>query len=97
MNNLDEILEWLKIEGIEDEPNTIPSLLLASKMIIKQSTGVVPEDIQADPGAVELYKLVQKMIITDLYENRTGSKLNSLLIGLCAQLEVYKLVNGEIL
>lgn len=97
MNTLEEILEWLRIEGVEDEPNTLPSLLLASKMIIKQSTGVMPEDITNDPGAVELYKLVQKMIVTDLYENRNGSKLSSLLIGLCAQLEIYKLVNGEVL
>jgi len=94
VNSLEEILEWLRIEGVEDEPNTIPSLLLASKMIIKQSTGLMPEDITDDPEAVELYKLIQKMIVTDLYENRAGSKLNSLLIGLCAQLEVYKLAQG---
>ena len=92
MNSLEEIKEWVKTDG-EGEPNTLPSLLIASRMIIKQSTGVMPVDIK-DIEMKELYKLVQKMIITDLYENRAGSATNILVIGLCTQLEIYKLVNG---
>jgi len=95
MNSLEEIMEWIKFDGdIADEPNTIPALLIASRMIIKKSTGVIPKDVQDDPEALELYKLIQKMIITNLYENRSGSPLNTLIIGLCTSLQSYKLVGG---
>lgn len=93
MNTPNEIKEWLRIDGTDDD-NTIDSLLLASKAIIRQSTGVLPEDIQAIPEATELYNLIQKMIVADSYANREGSKMNQLLIGLCTQLEAYKLGGG---
>lgn len=96
MNSLVEIKEWLRIDSVDEDINTLPSLLIASKMIIKQSTGVTPEDVQVNPDALELYNLIQKMIITDLYENRNGSATNKLVIGLCVQLEAYKLVNGVV-
>lgn len=91
MNTLTEIKEWLRIDG-EDDDNTLSSLLLSSKFIIKQSTGVITEDVASNPEALELYKLVQKLIIAGLYENRDGdSKLNPLLISMSAQLESFKL------
>jgi uncharacterized phage protein (predicted DNA packaging) len=86
MNTLDEIKEWLRIDGDADNV-TLNSLLLASKSIIKQSTGVNPEDLTGNAEGIELYKLIQKMIVADSFENRSGSKLNTLLIGLCTQLQ----------
>lgn len=91
MNDISEIKQWLKIDG-DDDGLTLASLLIASKMIIKQSTGVLPEDVTENGDALELYKLIQKIIITDLYENRTGNqKMNPVLISLCTQLEAYNL------
>jgi uncharacterized phage protein (predicted DNA packaging) len=93
MNTLNEVKEWLRIDGGDDD-NTLTSLLLASKAIITNATGVISTDIQDNAEVVELYKLIQKMIVADTYTNREGSKLSQLVISLCAQLEVYKLV-GE--
>jgi uncharacterized phage protein (predicted DNA packaging) len=90
-DDLIEIKEWLRIDG-EDEDNTLSSLLASSRAIIKQGTGLIKEDIKPDDKDItELYKLAQKILITDLYENRTGSESNPGLISICMQLEVYKL------
>lgn len=88
---LEELQEWLRIDGAYDD-STLNSLLLTSKLLIKQSTSVTLDDVYNDPEALELYKTVQKLIITDLYENRDGSgKINPVKISLYAQLEAYKL------
>lgn len=87
---LNELKEWLKIDG-SDEDTTLSSLLLSSKFVIKQATGVTFEDLTSKPEAKELYKTIQKLIITDLYENRSGSgKLSPVVISFCKQLEIYK-------
>jgi uncharacterized phage protein (predicted DNA packaging) len=87
---LTELKEWLKIDGTEED-KTLSSLLLSSKFVIKQATGIKLEDIAADDEAKELYKTIQRMIITDIYENRGGSgKVSPVVISLCAQLEAYK-------
>lgn len=89
--DLTELKEWLKIDGI-DEDITLNALIKSSEIIIKQSTGVIPADVESDVNAQALYSLVQKLIITDLYENRDGSsKINPLLVSMYTQLEAYKL------
>lgn len=91
MEDLIELKEWLRIDYPDDDL-VLSSLLTASKFIIKQSTGIALEDVQTDSEALELYKTVQKIIITNLYENRDGSsKISPVLTGLYTQLEVYKL------
>jgi hypothetical protein len=88
------VKEWLRIDGNEEDL-TITSLLLASSFVIKQSTGVIEEDVSGDQEALELYRLIQRLIITDLYENRTGaSKPSPLIISLCMQLKAFKLQGG---
>lgn len=88
---LDEIKEWLRIDG-EDEDVTLSSLLSSSRMMIKQATGITVDDVENNQDAKELYKLVQKIIITNLYENRNGpEEINAGLISLYIQLEAYKM------
>lgn len=91
MNTVAELQEWIVLEGNE---TTLNSLLVASRMIIKKTTGVTPADVTGNAEATELYKLVQKMIVADNFENRLGSNNSQLLIGYCSQLQSYKLV-GE--
>lgn len=88
---INELKEWLRIDG-NDEDATLTGLISSSEILIKQSTGVNPEDVAADTNAQDLYKLLQKIIIADLYENRLGSsKINPITVSLYAQLEAYKL------
>lgn len=88
---LSELKGWLRIDGT-DEDITLNAMMNASEKVIEQSTGVLPADVSTDAKAQALYNLVQKIIITDLYENRDGSgKLNPVLISMYAQLEAYKL------
>lgn len=96
MSDLEELKEWLRIDGNEEDA-TLSSLLLSSKFVIKQSTGVTLENVQNDPEALELYKLIQRLLITDLYENRSGSqKTNPVVISLNIQLKAYKLSGGDL-
>lgn len=90
-NSLDELKIWLRVDGNDDD-TALKSLISASRVIIKQSTGVELADVQNDPDALEFYKTVQKMVITDLYENRSGASINPVMISMYAQLEAYKLV-----
>lgn len=86
-----ELKEWLRITWDYEDDNTLKPLLSASEMIIEQATGVKSDDL-TDEKAKSLYNLIQKMIITDLYENRTGgNKDNPGLTSLYMQLESYKL------
>jgi hypothetical protein len=89
--DLVELKEWLRVD--EGEDTTLFSLLASSRAIIKQATGLTKEKIKAeDADILELYKLAQKILITDIYENRTGSeKINPGLISLYVQLESYKI------
>lgn len=91
MNTLVELQEWIVLDGDE---GILSDLILASRMTIKKTTGVTKADVEGDPEATALYKLVQKMIVADAYENRLGSNNNQLLIGYSSQLASYKLV-GE--
>ncbi|MBB6218188.1 putative phage protein (predicted DNA packaging) [Anaerosolibacter carboniphilus] len=96
MDELEELKEWLRIDGEEDD-NMIQSLQLSSKLLIKQFTGAKREDVEGNSEALELYKLVQRLIVTDLYENRAGSnKMSPVLISLCTQLGAYKLQGGTV-
>jgi hypothetical protein len=89
---LNKVKEWLRIDGT-DEDTILSSLILSSRFIIKQSTGVKFEDLSGKSDAIEVYRTIQRLIITDLYENRSGSgKLSPVVISLCKQLEIYKTV-----
>lgn len=88
---IDELKEWLRIDDDSEDTTTLPSLISTSQLLIKQSTGVEFTDVQDNPDAINLYKTLQKFIITDLYENRAGSSFNPLIINLYSQLEAYKL------
>lgn len=88
--NTNELNEWLRIDNSDDE-NTLNSLIQASTLIIEQSTGVTLADVSDNQQAEELYKTLQKFIITDLYENREGGNISPAIVSLYAQLEAYKL------
>lgn len=92
---LEELKEWLRVDG-NDEDVTLNALIKSSEFIIKQASGVESDDLISDTQAAELYKLVQKLIITDLYENRIGStQTNPMVISFCTQLEAFKLTGGD--
>lgn len=88
---LDEVKEWIKSDNDEEDTNTLPGLISTSNIMIKQSTGVTWDDVQDNKDACNLYKTLQKYIITDLYFNRIGTNISPLVISLYAQLEAYKL------
>lgn len=88
--SLDEVKEWIKSDSDAEDTNTLPGLISTSKIMIKQSTGVTWDDVQNDNDACNLYKTLQKYIITDLYFNQSG-KISQLIASLYIQLEAYKL------
>jgi len=89
MVSLLEVKNWLKVDH-DDDDNLIESLISVSKILIKQKTGVQETHIIGNKEATELYKLVQNLLITDLYENRGGlPKISSTLISLLIQLEAF--------
>ncbi|HDK7165937.1 TPA: phage gp6-like head-tail connector protein [Clostridium botulinum] len=65
---LDELKEYLRVEG-EDEDTTLSSLLLAAKSYIKNGTGLEEDMIKSDE-IKELYNLCLKILISHWYENR---------------------------
>lgn len=87
--DLANLKEWLRIDG-EDEDATLSSLLSASSLIIKQATGIVAADVKDNQEALNLYELVQKMLITNLYEGADKDTTPGL-TSLYMQLEAYKL------
>lgn len=95
---LDELKEWIRIDGDDEDLRTLSPLIIAGKSIIKESTGLEWNDVKDNEEAAELYKLTQKIIISGLYENRAGAdKQSSYVISLCTQLEAYKLKqSGEL-
>lgn len=96
MVNLDEMKEWLRIFHDEDDSLVI-GLILSSIPIIKTATGVSKEFIEScnDETFIDLYKMVQKILITDLYNER--DRENQALTSYYIQLELaYKrLLNNE--
>lgn len=64
---LDEIKLYLRVED-QEEDQLIESLLKYSIEEIQNSTGATIEKY----GELETYKLLQKIIITDRYENRSS-------------------------
>ncbi|MDV3428355.1 MAG: head-tail connector protein [Bacillota bacterium] len=88
---LPELKEWLRITWDNEDTNILQPLMSASEMIIEQATGVKSDNL-TDEKAKSLYNLIQKIVITDLYENRAGgNKDNPGLTSLYMQLESYKL------
>jgi hypothetical protein len=90
MIDLIELREWIR-EDEEDEERTLSSLISASRMMIKQATGITPDDVVSNPDAAALYELAQKIIINNHYENRGGAGDTPGLISIYVQLEAYKL------
>lgn len=71
MIELCEMKEWLRIFHDEDD-NLVNSLILTSISIIKSATGITKDYILSceDDEIIDLYKMVQKIIVTDLYNER---------------------------
>lgn len=96
MINLDETKEWLRIFHEEDD-NLVESLILSSISIIKSATGVSKEFIESCTyeSFIDLYKMVQRILITDLYNERDTE--NKALTSHYIQLELaYKeILNNE--
>lgn len=76
--DLDEIKLWLKLEvEYVEEDSLLNSLLVYSVEEIKNSTGKLNTDIVngVAMGEIETYKLIQKLIVCDLYQNRGSQDL----------------------
>nr|WP_269206227.1 head-tail connector protein [Clostridium botulinum] len=90
---LTELKEWIKVDENYDD-NILNSLIITSRALIQRSTGVEIDNVKDNPEALELYKTLQKIIIADLYDNRTSSgKVSPLAISLYTQLGSYKFSN----
>lgn len=96
MIELNEMKEWLRIFHDEDD-NLVNSLISSSISIIKSATGITKEYIQScnDGTLTDLYKMVQRILITDLYNERDTE--NKALTSYYIQLELaYKeVLNNE--
>nr|DAF76771.1 MAG TPA: hypothetical protein [Caudoviricetes sp.] len=92
MITLDEIKEWLRIDiDYTGDDNLLNSLILSSQTIIKSATGVSKdfEDTLSTEDYTEiseLYKMVQRVLITDLYNEKSVE--NKALTSLYTQLEL---------
>ena len=92
MITLKEVKEWLRIDDdYTEDDNLLNSLILSSQSIIKAATGI-PEDfedklsIEDYTEISELYKMVQRVLITDLFNEKSTE--NKALISLYTQLEL---------
>lgn len=94
MITLSEVKLWLKID-FEDDDETLTGLINSSKAIIKSATGVPGDFIKTTDSQEmkdlyqelkDLYLMVQRVIINDLYNMRDTE--NKSLISLYTQLEV---------
>lgn len=89
---LEEAKEWLRIDYEEDN-NLITSLMDTSKAMIKSATGV-PDCFQSNENIISddlnnidsLYTMAQRIIITDLYNEKETE--NRALTSLYIQLEL---------
>lgn len=86
---LEVVKEWLRVDE-EIENDKIVSIIFSSESIIKQATGLSFENASNDLQISELFKLTQKILITNLYENPQGFEENKTLTSLYIQLESYK-------
>lgn len=91
VTNLDinNLKEWSKID---DDDKVLKLLIGPSKTIIRQATGITKEEIENNKEALELYELIQMIIITDLHENRSGTNsiTSPTMISLLSQLRTSK-------
>ena len=87
MIELAEIKEWLRIFH-DEEDNLINSLIASSISIIRGATGITKDYISncKKHEIIDLYKMVQRILITDLYNERDTE--NKALTALYIQLEV---------
>ena len=92
MITLEEVKEWLRIDAdYTEDDNLFNSLILSSQTIIKAATGV-PKDFEdklsiEDYSEIsELYKMVQRVLITDLFNEKSTE--NKALTSLYTQLEL---------
>lgn len=71
MITLDEMKEWLRIFH-DEEDALVNSLILTSIPMIKSATGITKDYIQScnHENIQYLYKMVQRVLITDLYNER---------------------------
>lgn len=96
MITLLQIKEWLRIDH-DEEDSLIRSLIDGSTAIIQSATGIKKEYIESttDERLKNLYLMVQRILITDLYSERDTE--NKALISYYIQLEVaYKgVLNSE--
>ena len=71
MITLDEMKEWLRVFH-DEEDALVNSLILTSISIIKSATGITKDYIQScnHENIQDLYKMVQGVLITDLYNER---------------------------
>ncbi len=71
MITLDEMKEWLRVFH-DEEDALVNSLILTSISIIKSATGITKDYIQScnHENIQDLYKMVQRVLITDLYNER---------------------------
>lgn len=84
-----QLKEWLRIDG-EDEDDTLSSLIATAEYITKSETGIAFEDVRDNEKALAMYNTYLKIVINDLYENRSGSaKISPLRISLSKQLQVF--------
>ena len=86
---IQEVKDWLRVDGDYDDEK-INFLISASKGIISSATGPKCEEIN-DDYILNVYKLTQKIIITNLYDSPEGKFSENSLKGLYTQLEAYKL------
>ena len=86
MLSLEDIKLYLRVDG-DDEDDLITSLIKFSVEEIENSTGADYETY----GHKETYKMAQKVIVTDRYENRASTdvefKVNNIYSCLCTKLK----------
>ncbi|MBS6503883.1 MAG: head-tail connector protein [Clostridium sp.] len=87
MIELAEMKEWLRIFH-DEEDNLIISLIASSISIIKSATGITKDYILSckNDVVIDLYKMVQRILITDLYNERDTE--NKALTSFYIQLEL---------
>ena len=92
MITLEEVKEWLRVDSdYEEDDNLLNSLILTSQIIIKTATGVpknFEQNISTDDfeELSEMYKMVQRVLITDLFNEKSTE--NKALTSLYTQLEL---------
>ncbi|MGB6128827.1 MAG: head-tail connector protein [Psychrilyobacter sp.] len=86
MLTINEMKLYLRVDESEED-TLITSLIDFSKEEIENSTGATFEDY----GEKETYKMAQRVIVTDRYENRSSSdvefKVNNIYSCLCTKLK----------